>query len=126
MSVRNDPGNDQLGCVRCRCFRCASDARVTCKRCGGSGKYKMKCFCYGYVVNCDGCDGTSVKVRDCWYCSGEGTCQCDRCNGRGRFPCKACEAEVKRKAEEVARRTAEEEAYKKAEAEAKRKAEEEG
>lgn len=61
-------------------------SKIVCTNC--EGKKVMPCYCNGQsikVKNCFMCSGSGVSEgRDCWECSSKGIVRCRTCDGRGR------------------------------------------
>jgi len=51
-------------------------AKVTCHKCGGSGRVRCEGNCMHY--------GTSNHPDNCPACGGENEVRCPECNGKGR------------------------------------------
>lgn len=89
--------NDDSGYVLAvECENCRGQQKLTCSRCGGSGRYQPECNkCGGsgrYQPVCNACGGSGYST--CRKCGGSGIHEsggtCYSCNGSGQHECGVC------------------------------------
>lgn len=90
------PNDDAGYSLVVECDNCNGDGELTCRKCGGAGRYQPTCNACGGAGSstCRRCSGSGQWKYggQCNACGGSGKHECGVCHGEGHldFVCKAC------------------------------------